>query len=81
MSVKKRDFKKILPNKKVYMIKTRIIIMGQGHTDYDFETEIVKPRIGELISIGGNHYQVQFIQYIFDDEKQFKHLLVTAIKG
>ena len=55
--------------------------MRQGRTDYDFETEIVKPRIGETISIGGNHYQVQFIQYIFDDEKQFKHLLVTAIKG
>lgn len=62
------------------MIKVRMIVMSQGRTDYDFETEIVKPRIGETISIGGNHYQVQFIQYIFDDEKQFKHLLVTAIK-
>ena len=63
------------------MIKVRMIIMRQGHTDYDFETEIVKPRIGELISIGGNHYEVRFIQYIFNDEKQFEHLLVTAIKG
>ncbi len=63
------------------MIKVRMIIMRQGHTDYDFETEIVKPRIGELISIGGNHYEVRFIQYLFNDEKQFEHLLVTAIKG
>ena len=63
------------------MIKVRMIIMRQRHTDYDFETEIVKPRIGELISIGGNHYEVRFIQYIFNDEKQFEHLLVTAIKG
>jgi hypothetical protein len=62
------------------MVKTRMVIMKGGHTEYDFETEIVKPRIGELISIGANHYEVRFIQYIFDEEKQFKHLLVTAIK-
>lgn len=62
------------------MIKTRMIIMRKGHTEYDFKTEIVKPRIGELISIGGDHYEVRFIQYIFNDKKQFKHLLVTAIK-
>jgi hypothetical protein len=55
--------------------------MKRGHTEYDFETEIVKPRIGELISIGGNHYEVRFIQYVFNDDNQFKHLLVTAIKG
>lgn len=63
------------------MVKTRMLLMRQGYTDYDFETEIVKPRIGELITIGGTHYEVRFIQYLFDDEKQFKHLLVTAIKG
>jgi hypothetical protein len=62
------------------MVKTRMVIMKGGRTEYDFETEIIKPRIGELISIGGNHYDVKFIQYVFDDEKQFKHLLVTAIK-
>lgn len=63
------------------MVKVRMVIMRQGHTDYDFETEIVKPRVGEVVTIGGNHYEVKFIQYLFDDEKQFKHLLVTAIKG
>jgi hypothetical protein len=63
------------------MVKTRMIIMKGGRTEYDFETEIIKPRIGELISIGDNHYEVRFIQYIFDEEKQFKHLLITAIKG
>lgn len=63
------------------MIKTRMVIMKGGHTEYDFETEIVKPRIGETISIEGNHCEVKFIQYVFDDEKQFKHILVTAIKG
>ena len=62
------------------MTKVRLVIMTGVTTNYDFETEIVKPRIGELISIGGNHYEVQFIQYLFDDENQFKHLLVTAIK-
>ena len=63
------------------MVKTRMVIMKGGRTEYDFETEIVKPRIGELISIGDNHYEVKFIQYVFDEEKQFKHLLITAIKG
>ena len=63
------------------MIKSRMVIMKGGHTEYDFETEIVKPRIGETISIGANHYEVKFIQYVFDDEKQFKHILVTAVKG
>ena len=62
------------------MVKVRIIIMKGGFPEHDFETEIVKPRIGELISIEDKHYDVRFIQYIFDNEKQFKHLLVTAIK-
>jgi hypothetical protein len=62
------------------MVKVRMVIMTGITTDYDFETEIVKPRIGELISIEDKHYDVRFIQYIFDNEKQFKHLLVTAIK-
>jgi hypothetical protein len=54
--------------------------MKGGFPEHDFETEIVKPRIGELISIRGNHYEVKFIQYIFSDENQFEHLLVTATK-
>ena len=62
------------------MIKTRMVIMRQGYTDYDFETEIVKPRIGETISIGGSHYEVRFIQYVFNDENQFEYILITAIR-
>jgi di/tripeptidase len=61
------------------MIKTRMVLMKGVRTHHDFETEIVKPRIGELISIGNDYYEVRFIQYVFDDEKQFKHLLITAI--
>ena len=63
------------------MVKVRMLLMRQGKTDYDFETDIVKPRIGETISIERKHYEVRFIQYVFNEEKQFKHLLVTAIKG
>jgi hypothetical protein len=62
------------------MVKVRMVIMRQGFTEHDFETEIVKPRIGELISIGGNHYEIRFIQYVFSDENQFEYLLVTATK-
>ena len=57
------------------------MVIGQGgYTKYDFETEIVKPRIGETISIGGCNYEVRFIQYVFNDDNQFEYLLVTAIK-
>ena len=52
--------------------------MKSGHTEYDFETETIKPRIGEFISIGDDHYEVKFIQYIFNDYYEFEHLLVTA---
>ena len=62
------------------MTKVRILLMRQGRDDYDFETEIVKPIIGETITIGRTHYNIRFIQYVFDDDKQFKHILVTAIK-
>ncbi len=62
------------------MIKVRMVIMRGGYTEHNFETEIVKPRIGELISIGGSHYEVRFIQYVFNDDNQFEYLLVTAIK-
>ena len=62
------------------MVKVRMVIITGITTDYDFETEIVKPRVGELISIGDKHYDVRFIQYVFDNENQFKHILVTAIK-
>jgi hypothetical protein len=62
------------------MVKVRMVIMRGGYTEHDFETEIVKPRIGELISIRDNHYEVRFIQYIFSDDNQFEHLLVTATK-
>ena len=36
------------------MVKVRMLLMRQGYTDYDFETDIVKPRVGELITIEGN---------------------------
>lgn len=63
------------------MVKVRMLLMRQGRDDYDFETQIIKPRLGEVVTLLGDHYEVKFIQYIFDDEKQFKHLLVTAIKA
>ena len=63
------------------MIKARVIVMERGSAIFDFETKIVKPRIGEIISIGENkHYEVKHIQYMFSEETQFKYLLITAIK-
>jgi len=61
------------------MIKVRMLLKRQGRDEYDFETEIVKPRIGEIVSIETDHYEIKFIQYMFDEDKKFKHLLVTAI--
>lgn len=62
------------------MIKARILLIRFGNNDYDFETKIVKPKVGEIISIKGNHYDIKFIQYMFDNERKFKHILVTAVK-
>lgn len=56
--------------------------MHHGSTIRDFETEIQKPQIGEYISIGINeHYEIRFIQHVFDEEQNFTHLLVTATKN
>ena len=62
------------------MVKVRFRLMKEIHTIHDFETKIIKPKIGELISIGEEHYEVKHIQYIFDEGKKFQHLLITAIR-
>ncbi len=62
------------------MIKVRFRLMKGVNTIHDFETTMVKPKIGELISIGEDHYEVKHIQHIFDEGKEFQHLLITAIR-
>ena len=58
-------------------------MMG-GKLITEFDTKIEKPRVGEIISTLYNedylHYEVSFIQYMFDKDKKFQHILITAIK-
>jgi hypothetical protein len=62
------------------MIKVKIIVMKDGYVIRDFETKIVKPRIGETITIGEDkHYEIKYIQYMFSEDEKFRNLLITAI--
>jgi len=70
------------------MSKVRLILMDQGRDDWDFICEMELPRIDEIISHRGNHYEVKFIQYMIEDRyskngvntKEMDHILVTGIK-
>lgn len=62
-------------------VKVRLVLMHQGRTEHDFETTIEKPIIGEIITMHGDlHYTIDFLQYMFDENKKYKYILVTGIK-
>ena len=68
------------------MGKIRLILMNSGKTEYDFETEIETPKKEETITIRIDnktflYYDVKFIQYLFDFKKDFKYIMVTAIRN
>lgn len=64
------------------MIKVRLILMFQGRVEHDIETEMVRPRLKETITLHecGGHYKIKFIQHIFDENNKFESLMVTGIK-
>ena len=60
-------------------------LIDAGNTVYDFYTDIIKPEIGEVISMGisekqQENFKVEFIQFCFDKDKNYKYILVTGIK-
>ena len=64
------------------MVKVRLILMFQGRVEYDIETEMIRPRLKETITLHerGGHYTVKFIQHMFDENNKFEYLMVTGIK-
>jgi hypothetical protein len=63
----------------------RLVLMHAGVTLYDFEAAMIKPEMGEIISIGigeinQQDFKVEFIQSCFDKDQNYKYLLVTGVK-
>ena len=64
------------------MIKVRLILMFQGRVEHDIETQMLRPRLKETISVHefGGHYKIKFIQHMFDENDKFEYLMVTGVK-
>jgi hypothetical protein len=64
------------------MIKVRLILMFQGRVEHDIETEIIRPRLKEIITLQEpfSSYKIKFIQHMFDKKGDFQYLMVTGIK-
>lgn len=64
------------------MVKVRLILMFQGRVEHDIETEMIRPRLKETITLHerGGHYKIKFIQHMFNDKGEFESLMVTGIK-
>jgi hypothetical protein len=62
--------------------RIRFYLQDKGFPVHEFVSETSKPRIGELITVKGEHYEVVFIQYMFVgvDVYNFDEILVTGIK-
>ena len=64
------------------MVKVRLILMFQGKVEHDIETQMVKPRLKEIITIQEHekHYPIKFIQHMFDENGEFQYIMVTGIR-
>jgi hypothetical protein len=64
------------------MVKVRLILMFQGRVEHDIETQMIRPRLKETITLPehGGHYTIKFIQHMFDENNKFESLMITGIK-
>jgi hypothetical protein len=72
------------------MVKVRLILMFQGKVEHDIKTQMIKPRLKEVITIPEHgehytikfreHYTIKFIQHMFDENGEFQYIMVTGIK-
>lgn len=65
------------------MTKVRLVLMFQGRVEYDFETKMKLPTLGETISIDTlkeyhSHYDIEFIQHFFNGEGKFQYTMITG---
>lgn len=62
------------------MTKVRLILNFQGKVEHDIETEMMRPKLKEFITVEGNHYKIKFIQHMFGKDNNFEYLMVTGIR-
>lgn len=62
------------------MTEVRLILMFQGRVEHDIETEMVRPKLKEIITVEGSHYSIKFIQHMFDKDSKFEYIMVTGIR-
>ena len=64
------------------MEKVRLILMHQGRVEHDIETEMMRPRLKEVITLQKpfTSYKIKFIQHMFSVEGKFEYLMVTGIR-
>ena len=64
------------------MEKVRLILMHQGRVEHDIETEMMRPRLKEVITLQKPFasYKIKFIQHMFTVEGKFEYLMVTGIR-
>lgn len=66
-------------------MKTKIILMNNGRMDYSFDTEMIKPKINEIITITGMdgdyvNYKIKEIQHFINPFGIYQYLMITAIR-
>ena len=64
------------------MKKVRLLLMYQGKVEHDIETEMMRPRLKEVITLQKpfTSYKIKFIQHMFSMEGKFEYLMVTGIR-
>lgn len=66
------------------MRKVRIILMSKGRVEYDYYSKMPEVNLKEIITIQEENnfmqYNIEFIQYFFDDKGKFLYTMITGIK-
>jgi hypothetical protein len=62
------------------MVKVRLILMFQGKVEHDIKTEMLRPKLKEMITVERNHYKIKFIQHMLDEDNKFESLMVTGVR-
>jgi hypothetical protein len=64
------------------MVKVRLILMFQGRVEHDIETQMIKPKLKEIITLPehGEHYPIKFIQHFFNEQGEFQYIMVTGVR-
>jgi hypothetical protein len=58
-------------------------LMEKGKVKFDYFSFCNIPKIGDIISVKNEnyylHFEIKFIQYMFDNNFKFEHILITGV--